>query len=60
MEPTKCKLCNHVLGGTERYGSEKTKDDVDLENCTIRELEMFKIGFYHGKEIGKKEEKENK
>jgi hypothetical protein len=26
----------------------------DLENCTIRELEMFKIGFKHGQEVERK------
>ncbi len=25
--------------------------EPDLENCTIRELEMFKIGFEHGKRV---------
>jgi uncharacterized C2H2 Zn-finger protein len=30
---------------------EKDLGDPDLENCTIRELEMFKIGFEHGRRV---------
>lgn len=26
-------------------------DNLDLENCTIREREMFEIGFKHGKRV---------
>lgn len=29
--------------------------EIDTENCTIRELEFFKIGFEHGKRVAKKE-----